>query len=294
MGSTPTRTDVSTASILVRGPLERVREVVVRQGREAWIAPAGQGWVLVLPDRPADGNPVDEVDPYDLVGLGRAICDGGLAQVLVFSVRGGLGVSQLMSRDHDTAFIGWRSEESGEPAASRVEPDAFTFCSRFGVPERTELLELLLDDRSGPPESRLAAFCTALGLPVVAIGATADRLAQERLHLPAVERHRRRGRVERLVGRDFATLPWPRRTWVLRSIHLLVLLGTLAFSVEGWVHDRSWLLLVLGLGAVLALTALLAEATGELRRSSLRSLRPSRGTRVPRDARSLLPPDQPR
>ena len=49
----PTRADVSTASILVRGPLERVREVVVRQGREAWIAPAGEGWVLVLPDHPA-------------------------------------------------------------------------------------------------------------------------------------------------------------------------------------------------------------------------------------------------
>jgi hypothetical protein len=282
----PTRTDVTTASILVRGPLERVREAVVRLGREAWIAPAGEGWVLVLPDHPADGQAVDDVDPYDLVGLGRAICDSGLAQVLVFSVRRGLGVSQLMSREHDTAFIGWRSEESGEPAASRVEPDAFTFCSRFGVPERTELLELLLDDRSGTPEARLAAFCTALGLPVVAIGATADRLAQERLHLPAVERHRRRGRVERLLGRDFAPRPWPRRAWVLRGSHLLVLAGALAFSVEGWVHDGSWPLLALGLGAVLALTALGAEIAGELRRSSVRSV-----TRVPRDARSLLPPD---
>jgi hypothetical protein len=254
----PTRTDVTTASILVRGPLERVREAVVRLGREAWIAPAGEGWVLVLPDHPADGQAVDDVDPYDLVGLGRAICDSGLAQVLVFSVRRGLGVSQLMSREHDTAFIGWRSEESGEPAASRVEPDAFTFCSRFGVPERTELLELLL----------------------------ADRLAQERLHLPAVERHRRRGRVERLLGRDFAPRPWPRRAWVLRGSHLLVLAGALAFSVEGWVHDGSWPLLALGLGAVLALTALGAEIAGELRRSSVRSV-----TRVPRDARSLLPPD---
>jgi hypothetical protein len=278
----PTRTDVSTASILVRGPLERVREVVVRQGREAWIAPAGQGWVLVLPDRPTDGQVVDEVDPYDLVGLGRAICDGGLAKLLVFSVRGGLGVSQLMSRDHDTAFIGWRSEESGEPAASRVEPDAFTFCSRFGVPERTELLELLLDDRSGGPDARLAAFCTALGLPVVAIGATADRLAEERLQLPAVERHRRRGRLERLLGCDFAPLPWPR---LLRGIHLLVLVGALAVAVEGWVHDGSWPLLALGLGAVLALTALGAETAGELRRSPVRPV-----VKVPRDARSLLPP----
>lgn len=294
MRSMPTRADVSTASILVRGPLERVREVVVRQGREAWIAPAGEGWVLVLPDHPSDGQATDEVDPYDLVGLGRSICDGGLAQVLVFSVRKGLGVSQLMSRDHDTAFIGWRSEESGEPAASRVEPDAFTFCSRFGVPERTELLELLLDDRSGPPEARLAAFCTALGLPVVAIGATADRLAQERLHLPAVERHRRRGRLERLLGRDFAPLPWARRTWLLRVLHLLVLVGTLAVSVEGWVHDGSWPLLALGLGAVLALTALGAETAGELRRSSVRSIHPGRRARVPRDARSLLPPDAPR
>jgi hypothetical protein len=265
----PTRTDVTTASILVRGPLERVREAVVRLGREAWIAPAGEGWVLVLPDHPADGQAVDDVDPYDLVGLGRAICDSGLAQVLVFSVRRGLGVSQLMSREHDTAFIGWRSEESGEPAASRAE-----------------LLELLLDDRSGTPEARLAAFCTALGLPVVAIGATADRLAQERLHLPAVERHRRRGRVERLLGRDFAPRPWPRRAWVLRGSHLLVLAGALAFSVERWVHDGSWPLLALGLGAVLALTALGAEIAGELRRSSVRSV-----TRVPRDARSLLPPD---
>jgi hypothetical protein len=217
-----TRTDCSTASILVRGSLERVREVVVRLGREAWIAPAGSGWVLVLPDRPGrlPGRPgpvVDEVDPYDLIGLGRALCDGGLAQVLVFSVRRGLGVSQLMSRDHDTAFIGWRCEESGEKPASRVEPDAFTFCSRFGVPERAELLELLLDDRSGTPEDRLAAFCTALGLPLVAVGATADRLAEERLHLPAVERHRRRGRVERALGRDFSPVPWPRRTWLVRG-----------------------------------------------------------------------------
>lgn len=266
-----TRADVSTASILVRGPLERVREVVVRLGREAWIAPAGDGWVLVLPDHPVDGHVVDDVDPYDLVGLGRAICDDGLPQVLVFSVRAGLGVSQLMSRDHDTAFIGWRSEESGEPAASRVEPDAFTFCSRFGVPERTELLELLLDDRTGSPDARLAAFCTALGLPVVAIGATADRLAQERLHLPAVERHRRRGRLERLLGRDFSARPWPRRTWTTRGLHILVLVAALAAFVDGWVHSGSWLHLVLGLATIVALTGLGAEMAGELRRTSVRA-----------------------
>jgi hypothetical protein len=276
-----TRTDCSTASILVRGPLERVREVVVRLGREAWIAPAGSGWVLVLPDRPGrlPGRPgpvVDEVDPYDLVGLGRALCDGGLAQVLVFSVRRGLGVSQLMSRDHDTAFIGWRCEESGEKPASRVEPDAFTFCSRFGVPERAELLELLLDDRSGTPEERLAAFCTALGLPLVAVGATADRLAEERLHLPAVERHRRRGRLERALGRDFSPVPWPRRTWLVRGLHALLLVAALGVFAVGWVHDGSWLHLVLGLGTVVALTGLGAEVSGELRRGSVRTLRTDR------------------
>jgi hypothetical protein len=276
-----TRTDCSTASILVRGPLERVREVVVRLGREAWIAPAGSGWVLVLPDRPGrlPGRPgpvVDEVDPYDLVGLGRALCDGGLAQVLVFSVRRGLGVSQLMSRDHDTAFIGWRCEESGETPASRVEPDAFTFCSRFGVPERAELLELLLDDRSGTPEERLAAFCTALGLPLVAVGATADRLAEERLHLPAVERHRRRGRLERALGRDFSPVPWPRRTWLVRGLHALLLVAALGVFAVGWVHDGSWLHLVLGLGTVVALTGLGAEVSGELRRGSVRTLRTDR------------------
>jgi hypothetical protein len=270
-----TRTDVSTASILVRGPLERVREVVVRLGREAWVAPVGPGWVLVLPERPS-GPVTDEVDPYDLVGLGRALCDGGLAQVLVFSVRRGLGVCQLMSRDHDTAFIGWRCEESGEKPASRVEPDAFTFCSRFGVPERTELLELLLDDRSGAPEARLAAFCTALGLPLAAVGATAERLAEERLHLPAVERHRRRGRVERALGRDFSPLPWPRRTWLLRGLHALLLVAALGVFVDGWVHQGSWLHLALGLGSVVVLTGLGAEVAGELRRGSVRSLRTDR------------------
>jgi hypothetical protein len=273
-----TRTDCTTASILVRGPLERVREVVVRSGREAWIAPAGSGWVLVLPDRPSRlaGQVVDEVDPYDLVGLGRALCDGGLTQVLVFSVRRGLGVSQLMSRDHDTAFIGWRCEESGEKPASRVEPDAFTFCSRFGVPERAELLELLLDDRSGTPEERLAAFCTALGLPLVAVGATADRLAEERLHLPAVERHRRRGRVERALGRDFSPLPWPRRTWLVRALHALLLVAALGVFADGWVHRGSWLHLVLGLGTIVVLTGLGAEVAGELRRGSARTLRTDR------------------
>jgi len=276
-----TGTDCSTASVLVRGPLERVREVVVRLGREAWVAPAGSGWVLVLPDRPGrspgrSGAVVDEVDPYDLVGLGRALCDGGLAQVLVFSVRRGLGVSQLMSRDHDTAFIGWRCEESGEKPASRVEPDAFTFCSRFGVPERAELLELLLDDRSGTPEERLAAFCTALGLPLVAVGATADRLAEERLHLPAVERHRRRGRVERALGRNFSPVPWPRRTWLVRGLHALLLVAALGVFADGWVHDGSWLHLVLGMGTVVGLTGLGAEVAGELRRGSVRTLRTDR------------------
>ena len=273
-----TRTDCSTASILVRGPLERVREVVVRRGREAWIAPVGSGWVLVLPDRPSrlPGQAVDDVDPYDLVGLGRALCDAGLAQALVFSVRRGLGVSQLMSRDHDTAFVGWRCEESGEKPASRVEPDAFTFCSRFGVPERAELLELLLDDRSGTPEERLGAFCTALGLPLVAVGATADRLAEERLHLPAVERHRRRGRLERALGRDFSPLPWPRRTWLVRALHALLMVAALGVFADGWVHRGSWLHLVLGLGTVVVLTGLGAEVAGELRRGSVRTLRTDR------------------
>jgi hypothetical protein len=273
-----TGTECSTASILVRGPLERVREVVVRLGREAWVAPAGSGWVLVLPDRPGrlPGGSVDDVDPYDLVGLGRALCDGGLAQVLVFSVRRGLGVSQLMSHDHDTAFIGWRCEESGEKPASRVEPDAFTFCSRFGVPERAELLELLLDDRSGTPEERLAAFCTALGLPLVAVGATADRLAEERLHLPAVERHRRRGRIERALGRGFSPVPWPRRTWLVRGLHGLLLMAALGVFVDGWVHGGSWLHLVLGLGTVVGLTGLGAEVAGELRRGSVRTVRTDR------------------
>lgn len=273
-----TLTDVSTASILARGPLERVREAVVRLGKEAWVAPAGRGWVLVLPDEPADLATVrDEVDPYDLVGIGRALCDQGLAQVLVFSVRRGLGVSQLMSRDHDTAFIGWRSADSGESPASRVEPDAFTFCSRYGVPERTELLELLLDDCSGSADERLAAFCVALGLPPVAIGVTSTRLAEERMHLPGVERHRRRGRLERWLGRDFSPVPWPRRTWALRGLHTLLLCVGLLVFVDGWVASGSWVHLLLALGAVVALTGLVAEAGGELRRGTGRL---SRGLRA--------------
>ena len=262
-----TLTDVSTASILVRGSLERVREAVLRLGREAWIAPAGEGWVLVLPDEPGDdAGPRDEVDPYDLVGLGRLLCDAGLAQVLVFSARGGLGVSQLMSPHHDTAFIGWRSADSGEPPASRVEPDAYTFCSRFGVPERTELLELILEDRSGTAAERLTAFCIALGLPPMAIGATSSRLAEERMHLNGVERHRRRGRLERTLGRDFSALPWPRRTWVLRALHALLLVVGLEVFLQGWLARGSWVNLVLAIGASVALVAVAAEMRGELRR----------------------------
>lgn len=266
-----TLTDVSTASVLVRGSLERVREAVLRLGREAWIAPAGEGWVLVLPDEPDDAaTPRDEVDPYDLVTLGRELCDAGLPQVLVFSVRRGLGVSQLMSPHHDTAFIGWRCEESGEPPASRVEPDAYTFCSRFGVPERAELLELILEDRSGAAAERLTAFCIALGLPPVAIGATSSRLAEERMHLAGVERHRRRGRLERALGRDFSALPWPRRTWVLRGLHALLLLAGLEVFLDGWLARGSWLSLVLAVAATVALVGVVAEIRGELRRGRLR------------------------
>ena len=196
-----TLTGVSTASVLVRAPLHRVREVVLRLGLEAWVAPAGEGWVLVLPQRSTDPADIkDEIDPYDLVGLGRAMCDHGLAQVLVLSVGRGLAISQLMSRDHDTAFIGWMCAGPGEPTASLVEPDAFTFCARFGVPMRTELLELVLEEGSGTVHERIAAFCLALGLPTVAIGATAEQLADERLHLPGVERFGRRGPVGRLRG----------------------------------------------------------------------------------------------
>jgi len=196
-----TLTEVSTASALVRAPLDRVRQVVLRIGLAAWVAPVGEAWVLVLPERSTDPRDADdEIDPYDLVGLGRAMCDQGLAQVLVFSVSSGLGVSQLMSPDQDTAFIGWRCAGSDQPTASLVEPDAFTFCSRFGLPMRTELLELLLEDVTGTADQRLAAFCLALGLPTVVIGATADELADERLHLPGVERFGRRSPVGRLRG----------------------------------------------------------------------------------------------
>jgi hypothetical protein len=187
-----TRTDVPTASIVARGSLERVREAVRCLGRPAWVAPGSGGWVLVLPEAPAAGEVRDPIDPYDLVGFGRGLCDAGLVQVLVLSVRAGLGVSQLMSRDHDTAFIAWRTAESGEPPVSRVEPDAFTFCSRFGVPERTELVELILEDRTGAAAGRLSAFCLALGLPLAAIGATAELLGDESLHLPGAERLRPR------------------------------------------------------------------------------------------------------
>lgn len=260
-----TLTDVSTASILVRSPLTRVRDLVVRLGRECWLAPAGDGWVLVLPDLP-EGGSGDEVDPFGLVGLGRALCDAGLEQVLVFSVGRGLGLSQLMSPAHETAFIGWRTEQSGEPPASRVEPDAITFCRRFGVPERAELLELLLEDHSGSAEERLAGFCVALGLPPAAIGASSARLAQERLHLPGAERHTRRGLLERWLARGFSPRPWPRWSWVLRALHGLLLAGGLAVFVSGWASTGSVVHLALGLGTVAALTGLVVEARGERRR----------------------------
>lgn len=201
-----TRTDVTTASILVRGGFERVRVVADRLDRETWVAPADGAWTLVLPAAPVRAAIRDEVDPYDLVGLGRALCDQGIDQVLVLSVQHGYGVGQLMSRHQDTAFIGWRSAESGEPPASRADPDAYRFCARYGVPERTELVELLLEDLTGTPDLRLADLCRALGLPVAAVGATGPLLSEERLHLAGAERHhgrRRGGRwpgLRRLVG----------------------------------------------------------------------------------------------
>ena len=200
-----TLTDVTTASILVRGGLERVSAVADRLDRETWVAPAQGDWTLVLPDAPAPAEARDEVDPYDLVGLGRALCHHGIDQVLILSVQDGYGVGQLMSRRHDTAFIGWRSAQSGEPPASRVDPDAYGFCARYGVPERTELVELLLEDVSGTPDLRLADLCRALGLPVSAVGVTGAMLSEERAHLAGAERHRRRrtGRwtgLRRLVG----------------------------------------------------------------------------------------------
>ena len=45
---------VTTASVLARGTVPDVRAAVVRLGRKAWLAPAGAGWVLVLPERRED------------------------------------------------------------------------------------------------------------------------------------------------------------------------------------------------------------------------------------------------
>jgi hypothetical protein len=274
-----TATAVSTASILARGPLEHVRESVIRHGRQAWIAPVGDDWVLVLPDMP-DTSP-DPVDPFDLISLGRQLVSPACPQVLVFCVRDGLGVAQLMSREHDTAFIGWRCEGSAQPASSRVEPSAVAFATRFGVPERGELLELLLDDVTGAPEDRLAALCLALGLPVVAIGATSRHVAEEQLHLPQLERHTRRGRVERWLGEGFSPLPWVRRTWVLRMSRLLLTLVAVPVLLHGWFADASVSQLVLAVGAVLLVIGGVAEVCGELRRASRSRRALSGGVRRP-------------
>lgn len=289
----PATQAVTTASILARGSVPRVRETVVSRGRDAWIAPVGAGWVLVLPDRPEPGRgprsgveSAADVDPYGLIPLGRHLIGRDCPQVLVFSVQDGLGVAQLISRETDMAFIGWRSEASGQPAGSRAEPDAVTFAARFGVPERAELLELLLDDHSGTPDERLVGFCIALGLPPVAVGATADHVAQERLHLPGVERQSRRNRIERWLGQDFSPGPWVRRTWVLRLLRLLLLTIAIPVLVTGWVRDGSWAQLMLAFGAVVALVASVAEVAGERRRSRVRWHRPLRqGSR--RRSRSL-------
>ena len=76
----------------------RDRTVVDRLDRETWVAPAEGDWTLVLPDAPAPAEARDDVDPYDLVGLGRALCHHGIDQVLILSVQDGYGVGQLMSR----------------------------------------------------------------------------------------------------------------------------------------------------------------------------------------------------
>lgn len=261
----PTLSDVSTASVLAQGPLDRVRAAVVRAGREAWVAPAADGWVVVLPDDPGPAGVRDDVDPYDLVGLGRMLCDSGVAQVLVLSERNGLALCQLMSATADTAFIGWRTADSGEPPASRVEPDAFTFCDRLGTPARTERLELVLEDVSGSGSERLDALCWALGLPAVAVGATATRLAAEEVHLPGMERQARRRPLERWLGQDFSAQPWSRRTWLLRSLHALLLCAGLAVFIQGALAGHA-VHLALAVGTTLALTGLSAEAYGELSR----------------------------
>jgi hypothetical protein len=203
-----TTTLVTTASVLAKGPLERVRRGVAVADRQAWVAPLGDGWVLVLPERPT--RPLDDVDPYDLIGLGRTLQASGCATVLVLSVRGALATAQLISRGRPSAFVGWRGELHARGPASRVEPDASSFAARLGVPERGELLELLLEQVGPDPSERLRAFCLAFGLPTAAVGITAEDVAEERRHLPTVERYRHVGRLARLRTR----LSWRRRRLV--------------------------------------------------------------------------------
>jgi hypothetical protein len=262
--------DVSTASVLARGPIERVRDVVVRTGRESWVVPGGNGWVVVLPDGPGPTGARDDVDPYDLVGLGRTLCDSGLGTVLVMSERNGLALCQLMSPHHDTAFIGWRTAESGEPPASRVEPDAPTFAARLGAPERTEVLELVLEDVSGTSGDRLDALCWALALPAVAVGATASRLSSEELHLPGMERQTHRSTLERLFRRDGDGLGWTRRTWARWTMRLVVLAFALGVFADGWFSRSSMPHLLLGVATSAMTGGLLTEAALELRRRSRR------------------------
>ena len=211
-----TTTLVTTASLLAKGSVERVRRGVGAAGRHGWIAPLAEGWVLVLPERPS--TPQDDVDPYDLIELGRALQAQGCPQVLVLSVRGALATVQLMSEGAPSAFVGWRGEGHTRGPASRVEPDAGRFASRLGVPERGELLELLLEQVGPDPSERLRALCLAFGLPTSAIGITAEDVAEERRHLPTVERYHHTGRLARVRARLswrrrrlVATLPAPRR-----------------------------------------------------------------------------------
>ena len=269
----PTRSqDVTTASVLARGTLAQVREAVVRLGRDAWLAPAGPGWVLVVPDRDGDRD-ADAADPFDLIGLGRGLTQRGVSQALVLGVVHDLGVAQLMSRSHETAYVGWRGEGSGRERASRAEPDAMTFCTRFGVPERAELVELLLEDISGRPEERLADLCRALAIPSTGLGVTADAIADERLHLPYLERQARRGLVERALGSQFSALPWTRRTWATRSVRLVLLVAGLSVFVYGWLLEQRWLDAVLTVGSLVAIVGTVAEMVADRRRSSLRDLR---------------------
>ena len=209
-----TTTFVTTASVLAKGPVEKVRRGVASAGRLAWVAPQADGWVLVLPERPLDL--VDDVDPYDLIGLGRSLEAVGCPHVLVISVRGPLATAQLITPGAPTAFVGWRGEAHARGPASRVEPDASAFAARIGVPERGELLELLLEQVGPDPAERLRAFCLAFGLPTVAVGITAEDVAEERRHLPTVERYRHRSRLQRLARR----LSWrPRRVAMPQPRH---------------------------------------------------------------------------